>query len=42
LILKKIWTDDIAEFKAQFYNIPASNNGPILTQKPHFLVYLGG
>jgi alkanesulfonate monooxygenase SsuD/methylene tetrahydromethanopterin reductase-like flavin-dependent oxidoreductase (luciferase family) len=42
LILRKIWTDDIAEFKAQFYNIPASKIGPILTQKQHFPVYLGG
>jgi hypothetical protein len=23
-ILKKIWTDDVVEFKGQYYNIPAS------------------
>lgn len=42
MILRKIWTDDIAEFKGQFYNITASKVGPILTQKPHFPIYLGG
>ncbi|MGH9911472.1 MAG: hypothetical protein ACRD4J_03710 [Nitrososphaeraceae archaeon] len=41
MISRKIWTDDSAEFKAQFYNIPASKIGPILTQKPHFPIYLG-
>ena len=31
--LKKIWTDDIVEFKGQFYNIPASKIGPKPIQK---------
>src|SRR5438874_315467 len=32
--LKKIWTDDIVEFKGKFYNIPASKIGPKPIQKP--------
>jgi alkanesulfonate monooxygenase SsuD/methylene tetrahydromethanopterin reductase-like flavin-dependent oxidoreductase (luciferase family) len=41
-ILKKIWTDDVVEFKGQFYNIPASKVGPKPIQKPHIPIYLGG
>jgi probable F420-dependent oxidoreductase len=41
-ILKKIWTDDVVEFKGQFYNIPASKIGPKPIQKPHSPIYLGG
>lgn len=41
-VLKKIWTDDIVEFKGEFYNIPASKIGPKPAQKPHPLIYLGG
>jgi probable F420-dependent oxidoreductase len=41
-ILKKIWTDDVVEFKGQFYNIPASKIGPKPIQKPHIPIYLGG
>jgi alkanesulfonate monooxygenase SsuD/methylene tetrahydromethanopterin reductase-like flavin-dependent oxidoreductase (luciferase family) len=41
-ILKKIWTDDIVEFRGQFYNIPASKIGPKPIQKPHIPIYLGG
>jgi alkanesulfonate monooxygenase SsuD/methylene tetrahydromethanopterin reductase-like flavin-dependent oxidoreductase (luciferase family) len=26
--LKKVWTDDIVEFKGEYYNIPASKIGP--------------
>lgn len=40
--LKKIWTDEIVEFKGQFYNIPASKIGPKPLQKPHPLILLGG
>ncbi|MGB7936796.1 MAG: TIGR03619 family F420-dependent LLM class oxidoreductase [Nitrososphaeraceae archaeon] len=40
--LKKIWTDEIVEFKGQFYNIPASKIGPKPLQKPHPPVLLGG
>ena len=32
--LRKIWTDDIVEFKGQFYNLPASKIGPKPLQKP--------
>src|SRR5215467_16048452 len=39
---EKIWTDDIVEFKGQFYNIPASKIGPKPIQKPHIPIYLGG
>lgn len=41
-ILKKIWTEDIVEFKGQFYNIPASKIGPKPLQKPYIPIYLGG
>src|SRR5919199_4929548 len=41
-ILKKIWTDDIVEFKGKYYNIPASKIGPKPVQKPHIPIYLGG
>jgi alkanesulfonate monooxygenase SsuD/methylene tetrahydromethanopterin reductase-like flavin-dependent oxidoreductase (luciferase family) len=34
-VLKKIWTDDVVEFKGRFYNIPASKIGPKPVQKPH-------
>lgn len=40
--LKKIWTDDIVEFKGKFYNIPASKIGPKPIQKPYIPIYLGG
>jgi hypothetical protein len=41
-VLKKIWTDDVVEFKGKFYNIPASKIGPKPVQKPHPPVALGG
>jgi probable F420-dependent oxidoreductase len=41
-ILMKIWTDEVVEFKGQYYNIPASKIGPKPTQKPHIPIYLGG
>jgi alkanesulfonate monooxygenase SsuD/methylene tetrahydromethanopterin reductase-like flavin-dependent oxidoreductase (luciferase family) len=41
-ILKRIWTEDIVEFKGQFYNIPASKIGPKPLQKPYIPIYLGG
>lgn len=41
-VLKKIWTDDVVEFKGQYYNIPASKIGPKPIQKPHLPIYLGG
>jgi probable F420-dependent oxidoreductase len=41
-ILKKIWTDNIVEFKGKYYNIPASKIGPKPIQKPHIPIYLGG
>ena len=40
--LKRIWTDEIAEFKGQFYSIPASKIGPKLLPKPHPPMLLGG
>jgi len=39
--LKRIWTDDVVEFKGQFYNIPASKIGPKPMQKPHPPIILG-
>jgi probable F420-dependent oxidoreductase len=41
-VIKKIWTEDITEFKGQYYNIPASKIGPKPIQKPHIPIYLGG
>ena len=40
--LKKIWIDDVVEFKGKYYNIPASKVYPKPIQKPHIPVYLGG
>jgi alkanesulfonate monooxygenase SsuD/methylene tetrahydromethanopterin reductase-like flavin-dependent oxidoreductase (luciferase family) len=39
-VLKKIWTEDVVEFK--FYSIPASKIGPKPVQKPHIPIYMGG
>jgi probable F420-dependent oxidoreductase len=41
-VLKKIWTDEIVEFKGQFYNIPASKIGPKPLQEPHPPILLAG
>jgi probable F420-dependent oxidoreductase len=41
-LLKRIWTDEVVEFKGQFYSIPASKIGPKPVQKPHPLILLGG
>jgi probable F420-dependent oxidoreductase len=40
--LKRIWTDEIVEFKGKYYNIPESKIGPKPIQKPHIPIYLGG
>jgi probable F420-dependent oxidoreductase len=40
--LKRIWTDDVVEFKGNFYSIPASKIGPKPIQKPHPPIYIGG
>jgi len=41
-LLKRIWTDDVVEFKGEFYNIPASRIGLKPIQKPHIPIFLGG
>ncbi len=41
-ILKKIWTEDIVEFKGRYYSIPASKVGPKPIQKSHIPIYFGG
>ncbi|MFL6523666.1 MAG: TIGR03619 family F420-dependent LLM class oxidoreductase [Nitrososphaera sp.] len=41
-VLKRIWNDDVVEFKGQFYNIPASKIGPKPVQKPHPPILLAG
>jgi probable F420-dependent oxidoreductase len=41
-VLKRVWTDDLVEFKGQFYNIPASKIGPKPVQKPHPPILLAG
>jgi probable F420-dependent oxidoreductase len=40
-VLKRIWTDDVVEFRGQFYNIPASKIGPKPVQNPHPPILLG-
>jgi alkanesulfonate monooxygenase SsuD/methylene tetrahydromethanopterin reductase-like flavin-dependent oxidoreductase (luciferase family) len=40
--MKKIWNDDVVEFKGKYYNIPASKVEPKPIQKPGIPVYLGG
>lgn len=40
--LKRIWTEDIVEFKGEYYNIPASKIEPKPIQKPNIPIYLGG
>jgi len=41
-IIRKMWTEDIVEFKGQHHNIPASKIWPKPIQKPHIPIYLGG
>ena len=41
-ILENIWTEDIVEFRGQFYDIPASKISPKPIRKPHIPIYLGG
>ncbi|MGB7956209.1 MAG: TIGR03619 family F420-dependent LLM class oxidoreductase [Candidatus Nitrosopolaris sp.] len=41
-VMKKIWADDIVEFKGKYYDIPASKIDPKPIQKPHIPIYLGG
>lgn len=41
-MLKRIWTDEVVEFKGQFYSIPSSKIGPKPMQKPHPPILLGG
>jgi alkanesulfonate monooxygenase SsuD/methylene tetrahydromethanopterin reductase-like flavin-dependent oxidoreductase (luciferase family) len=40
--MKKIWADDVAEFKEKYYTIPASKIEPKPIQKPSIPIYLGG
>ncbi|MGA8080875.1 MAG: TIGR03619 family F420-dependent LLM class oxidoreductase [Candidatus Nitrosopolaris sp.] len=40
-VLRRIWNDDVVEFKGKYYNIPASKINPKPVQKP-IPVYLGG
>jgi probable F420-dependent oxidoreductase len=41
-LLKRIWTDEVLEFKGKFYSIPASKIGPKPMQKPYPPILLGG
>ena len=41
-ILRRIWTDEVVEFRGKFYNVPASRIGPKPLQKPHIPIVLGG
>ena len=33
--MKKVWTDEVVEFKGKYYHIPASKIGTKPVQKPH-------
>ena len=35
-LLKRIWTDDVVEFKGKYYIVPASKIGPKPIHKPIF------
>jgi probable F420-dependent oxidoreductase len=41
-VMKRIWSDDVVEFKGKYYSIPASKIGPKSIQKPHLPLYMGG
>jgi probable F420-dependent oxidoreductase len=41
-VLKRIWTDDVVEFKGKYYSIPSSKIAPKPLQKPHPPIYMGG
>lgn len=41
-ILKRIWTEDVVEFKGEYYTIPPSKIGPKPVQKPHIPIFIGG
>ena len=41
-LLKRIWTDDVVEFKGKYCIVPASKIGPKPIHKPHIPIYLGG
>ena len=41
-VLNRIWTDDVVEYKGEYYNIPASKIGPKPLQKPRPPILLGG
>jgi probable F420-dependent oxidoreductase len=41
-MIREIWTDDVVEFKGQYYHVPASKICPKPIQKPHIPIYLGG
>lgn len=41
-ILKRIWIEDVVEFKGEYYTIPPSKIGPKPVQKPHIPIFIGG
>ena len=41
-VLKRIWTDDVVDFRGKYYNIPPSKIGPKPVQKPHIPIFIGG
>jgi probable F420-dependent oxidoreductase len=41
-LLNRIWTDDVVEYKGNYYNMPASKIGPKPLQKPRPPILLGG
>lgn len=41
-LLNRVWTDDVVEYKGEYYNIPASKINPKPVQKPRPPILLGG
>ncbi len=40
--MKRVWTDDVVQFRAQLYNISPSKIGPMPIQKLHPPIVVGG
>jgi alkanesulfonate monooxygenase SsuD/methylene tetrahydromethanopterin reductase-like flavin-dependent oxidoreductase (luciferase family) len=40
--MKRIWTDDVVEFKGKYYSIPVSKVEPKPVQQPSIPIYLRG
>jgi probable F420-dependent oxidoreductase len=41
-VVRRLWCDDISEFKDEFYELPACRMNPKPVQQPHPPIYFGG